>query len=109
MLDGIKGFFTSKRGIGLIVGCVFTLLATFTPIDIDAELRVKAIDGITWLVLAFITGTSVSDAFGKGNTEAKAKLLGLVKTGFEIFKDAKGDLEKAKAEASADGGTGASE
>lgn len=108
MLDGIKGFFTSKRGIGLCVGCIFTLLATFTPIDIDTELRTKAIEGITWLVLAFITGTSVSDAFGKGNTEAKAKLLGLVKTGFEIFKDAKGDLEKAEAEV-ADGGSGGAE
>jgi hypothetical protein len=103
-MDGVKGFLTSKRAIGMIVGAVLMGLAAFTPVEIDDALRTKLIDGIFWLVATFVGGTSLSDAFGKGKEAEKnrAKLAELIGTGLEVAADVASDLKKD--EAPTDGG-----
>lgn len=94
--DGVKGFFTSKRGIGLIVGSILMALSAFTPVDVADALRQDLIQGIFWLTSVFIGGTSLSDAFGKGKEAEKnrARLAGLLSTGFEVVADVASDLKK---------------
>jgi hypothetical protein len=98
MADGIKGFFTSKRGIGLIIGAILMALSAFTPIEIDNDLRVKLIDGIFWLTGVFVAGTSLSDTFGKGKIaeQNRAKLAKLIGTGMEVAAEVAADLKKDK-------------
>lgn len=105
MLGGIKGFFTSKRGVGMIIGAILMFLATFTPIEIADALRKDLIEGIFWLTGVFVGGTSLSDAFGKGKVgeENRGKLALLLRTGMNIAADVADDLKKD--DAPADGGT----
>lgn len=86
MLDGLKGFFTSKRGIGLLVGILASLLSAWKGIEIDAELRASLIANIWKLVGIFVGGVSLSDTFGKGKVaeQARAVMAAVVKDGLDV-------------------------
>lgn len=101
--DGLKGFVTSKRAIGLVVGVIASVLSAWKGIEIDPALREQLIANIWKITAVFVGGTSLSDTFGKGKVaeETRAALAGVVRTGLDV---AAAVVNRDKPAAGGDGG-----